>query len=315
MSNPSPTLAIDYAWQHPSPQAIVNAGYHDVWRYLSNDPSKDITAPEADSLLAVGLGLGGLYETTGSEALGGASAGNANGASAVQKWKAVGAPAGSPLLANLVDVPLPTVAQTPLIIGYYVAFAAQVRAAGYAPGGYGTSWIINQLVASGDTGIWWQNAENHNGVPGDVVNANASVYQRTAITRPPIAGAAGSYDEDVNLVATIPYWTSAGTPPPFNPPVTPPATAPPFPFAPNGYLGMPSPDPDCHSGFYSMTDRTVVLEWQTQMAHRGWGITKDGLFYTQSDKICRQFQAEKGLSVDGKVGVHTWNATWTTPVT
>jgi len=55
--------------------------------------------------------------------------------------------------------------------------------------------------------------------------------------------------------------------------------------------------------------------WQQQMAHRGWSITVDDQYGPQSASICRQFQAEKGLGVDGIVGPITWNATWTAPVT
>jgi peptidoglycan hydrolase-like protein with peptidoglycan-binding domain len=31
--------------------------------------------------------------------------------------------------------------------------------------------------------------------------------------------------------------------------------------------------------------------------------------------VCRQFQQEKGLSVDGQVGTKTWQASWAEPVT
>jgi len=58
-----------------------------------------------------------------------------------------------------------------------------------------------------------------------------------------------------------------------------------------------------------------VQVWQAQMSGRGWTIGVDGIYGPQSDNVCRQFQAEKGLSVDGMVGPQTWNATWTAPIT
>lgn len=58
-----------------------------------------------------------------------------------------------------------------------------------------------------------------------------------------------------------------------------------------------------------------TLTWQTQMAHRGWTITPDDKYGPKSEEVCRQFQAEKRLSVDGIVGPITWNATWTAPIT
>ena len=55
--------------------------------------------------------------------------------------------------------------------------------------------------------------------------------------------------------------------------------------------------------------------WQGQMAHRGWTIAVDDKYGGQSEGVCRQFQAEKGLGVDGIVGPQTWDATWTAPIT
>lgn len=58
-----------------------------------------------------------------------------------------------------------------------------------------------------------------------------------------------------------------------------------------------------------------VRTWQTQMAKRGWQIEEDGAYGPASEKVCRAFQDEKGLRIDGKVGAITWRATWETPVT
>jgi hypothetical protein len=105
-------------------------------------------------------------------------------------------------------------------------------------------------------------------------------------------------------------------------PVTPPTTptppagkAPPFPYPSDHYLGRPDPDPHCHSGFYGGVDQQNVRTWQQQMAHRGWNIGVDGMYGDQSYGVCRQFQAEKGLSVDGLTGPQTWSTTWTAPIT
>ncbi len=58
-----------------------------------------------------------------------------------------------------------------------------------------------------------------------------------------------------------------------------------------------------------------VREWQAQMAHRGWSITPNGIYDAASEHICRQFQAEKGLSVSGIVDASTWQTSWTAPIT
>jgi peptidoglycan hydrolase-like protein with peptidoglycan-binding domain len=58
-----------------------------------------------------------------------------------------------------------------------------------------------------------------------------------------------------------------------------------------------------------------VRTWQQQMANRGWGISPDGWYGKQTLTICKSFQSEKGLKTDGVIGMHTWNAAWTAPVT
>lgn len=95
-------------------------------------------------------------------------------------------------------------------------------------------------------------------------------------------------------------------------PAKPPAP-PPFPYPPAHYLGMKSADPACHSGAVA-ADRPHIAGWQRQMRDRGWTISADGLYGTQSFGVCRAFQAEKGLAVDGKCGPATWRASWASPV-
>jgi peptidoglycan hydrolase-like protein with peptidoglycan-binding domain len=51
------------------------------------------------------------------------------------------------------------------------------------------------------------------------------------------------------------------------------------------------------------------------MASRGWAIGVDGVYGSQSQSVCRQFQQEKGMPVDGLVGLKTWQASWTEPAT
>lgn len=58
---------------------------------------------------------------------------------------------------------------------------------------------------------------------------------------------------------------------------------------------------------------TDVQQWQEQMAARGYAIDVDGEYGPDSEKACREFQAEAGLKVDGIVGPDTWQAAWTAP--
>jgi len=111
-------------------------------------------------------------------------------------------------------------------------------------------------------------------------------------------------------------WALGGAPPPSG--TAPPSggtAAPPFPYPSSHYLGQPDPDPSCHSGYYGGVDTTNVRTWQQRMRDRGWSITADGQYGPQSEGVARQFQAEKGLGVDGLVGPQTWAMAWTAPVT
>jgi peptidoglycan hydrolase-like protein with peptidoglycan-binding domain len=58
-----------------------------------------------------------------------------------------------------------------------------------------------------------------------------------------------------------------------------------------------------------------VRTWQRRMRDRGWRIDVDKWYGPESESICRAFQREKGLKVDGVVGPATWAAAWTAPVT
>lgn len=99
------------------------------------------------------------------------------------------------------------------------------------------------------------------------------------------------------------------------PPPQPGPQAPPFPYPSDNYLGQPSADPRCHSGFYGGVDTQNVRTWQARMLDRGWRIDPDGKYGPQSESVCRAFQSEKGLVSDGLVGPKTWAASWNAPVT
>lgn len=64
-----------------------------------------------------------------------------------------------------------------------------------------------------------------------------------------------------------------------------------------------------------VTEGEDVRNWQAQMAVRGWKLAVDGAYGPASEEVCRKFQTEKGLEVDGVVGPQTWAAAWTAPVT
>jgi peptidoglycan hydrolase-like protein with peptidoglycan-binding domain len=106
------------------------------------------------------------------------------------------------------------------------------------------------------------------------------------------------------------FFTGSHPVPPVNPPVI---KAPAFPLPPGWYFGPRTGPSDCISGYYSY--KGALAPWQARMADRGWAITVDGLFGDETANIAHRFQVEKGLVPDSLVGVRTWNAAWTSPVT
>lgn len=101
------------------------------------------------------------------------------------------------------------------------------------------------------------------------------------------------------------------------PPVAPvpqaPLTAPVFPL-PRGYWFGPLDE-----GRRSISGRTSyrgeLTPWQAQMAERGWSLEPDGIYGPVTAGTARLFQAEKGLTVDGRIGPLTWRAAWEAPLT
>lgn len=89
------------------------------------------------------------------------------------------------------------------------------------------------------------------------------------------------------------------------------APSPPQSSSPGGGAAPPFPG----TLLMNFTAGAGTAQWQGQMAARGWSISVDDLYGGQSETVCRQFQAEKGLDVDGVVGPITWDAAWTAPVT
>ncbi len=214
----TPPLACDFLYEPASPAAIKAAGYETVLTYL-----RVLTKTRVAAYHAVGLNVGPIFETLATEALGGAAKGAADGALVRSQCQALGQPAGSAVWFNVSDFQ-PTATQIAALSAYLEAF--ETALGDYAYGPYGTSYVINTLAHTSRQ-LWWQNAENDNGVPGDIVNPAAVLYQRVTPTLA-IAGASpGSWDEDVVVNTASPPWWGPATKPTTPTPTTKPATAPP----------------------------------------------------------------------------------------
>jgi len=172
-------------------------------------------------------------------------------------------------------------------------------------------WLSHPIMLA-NTAQWLKEEAAHYSIPlvkvgaAEIVDGKWGVCGHFDLTQ---AGAGGNHWDpgpnfpwDVVLmvadVPTSPGPAPASPPPSQRPPVTPSAPA-----WPGRYLKIATP----------MMSGKDILAWQKQMKARGWTITSDGWYGSGSAGICRQFQAEKHLGVDGIVGPATWSAAWTAP--
>jgi Putative peptidoglycan binding domain/N-acetylmuramoyl-L-alanine amidase len=92
-----------------------------------------------------------------------------------------------------------------------------------------------------------------------------------------------------------------------------PSSPPPASSAPPAPAGTAPPFPG--HNLVNFTAGLGTATWQAQMVARGWALEVDDLYGDVSEGVCRAFQQEKGLGVDGIVGPITWDAAWALPVT
>ena len=219
------TLLLDYAWAKPSPAAIKAAGYSGVMRYLSTDATKNLSKSEAAGLLAAGLSIGLVWETTAIRAGQGFAAGAADAVTAEAQAAALGYPSTA-VLFYAVDYDAAPAAVAPY-------FAGVGSKAHHPVGVYGSARVVEGVAAP-----WkWQACAWSAGR----VSASAHLYQRLHAT---VAHPLSSTDENVVLHA-FPMWTNTPAPLPGPASPIPPVFTKPTPVpTPTPEVDMPLTDAD-----------------------------------------------------------------------
>lgn len=90
-------FGIDYAWSKPSVDAMKAAGVKFIARYLSNDPSKNLTRAEATAANAADIWCVVVWETTAARAKAGRQAGRDDALTALAQARALGMPEDRPI--------------------------------------------------------------------------------------------------------------------------------------------------------------------------------------------------------------------------
>lgn len=126
---------------------------------------------------------------------------------------------------------------------------------------------------------------------------------------------------NASTVASVAARLGGGAPPPSG-------QAPAYPL-PSGYYFGPKNGPNqsisCQVPGVDTHYQGDLRLWQQRMIDRGWGACfakygADGMYgdtiaVSEAGQCALQFQAEKGLTVDGLIGPQTWSAAWTYPIT
>jgi hypothetical protein len=281
----SAALGIDYAWHHPNPAAIKAAGYSFVIRYLSHDPTKDITAAEVAELHAAGLGILLVFETAAGRATQGFAAGEADAEEAARRALALGYPDVCPLFFAVdTDATVSAVEQY---------FAAAKR---FCPpaGVYGGIDVVDSLLAAGGVHFGWQT----DAWSGVAVSTRAQLYQRKHPTLGGLlAGPAGDFDEDVVLQPLSVWGAPAAT--------------------------KPTPAPTPAPTDWSLTVQTIDLRNAATAPVRGASVKAlqtllnldyggrlviDGVAGEMTRAALGQFQEQHQETVDYIAGPGTWGA-------
>jgi peptidoglycan hydrolase-like protein with peptidoglycan-binding domain len=103
-----------------------------------------------------------------------------------------------------------------------------------------------------------------------------------------------------------------------------------FPLPSGYYFGPRDGGDESVSGFHrrkfkGVEDREWIRRFVRQLRKRGWNAREGGRFLTRHgndgrfgielETLVRAFQADQGLTVDGKLGPRTWRAAFENPVT
>lgn len=182
-------FACDYSWARPNPASIKAGGFKYVCRYLSHDKTgKTLTKPEADALLAQGLGIILNFEDRPGRAKEGYGAGVADALFANALADTLGAPHTVPIYYSCDEFATPD-----QVTAYYRGcYAPGTRPVGV----YGGRAIVDPLLAGRIVDFGWQaNATSWDQPKGESSLAHMHQAYGHPAGYPTIPGEApGSYD-------------------------------------------------------------------------------------------------------------------------
>ena len=194
-------LGLDYAWATLTPAQHKQVGSSFACRYLSHDPSKNLSAAEARELRSGGIDVVVVWEATATAALSGEGQGVADARAAVAQANACGIPAGRPIYFAVDFDASPT--QQAAINAYFKGVASVVGLE--RTGVYSGYWPLKRLFDAKLVTYGWQTYA----WSGGNVDSRANLYQYS--NDHSVAGVGVDFNR--NLKSDFGQWGFVVTPP------------------------------------------------------------------------------------------------------
>jgi autotransporter-associated beta strand protein len=193
---PQPTrFGVDYSYARPSMSSLQAAGSTFAVRYVSSTSSKNISASEAQSLLAAGLDVILVFEDSASQMLNGYNQGVTDAQKAVSVATAAGAPSNF-FCYFAADFDATQAQQTN--IDAYLNGASSVMGLSRV-GLYGGYYPVSRALTNGTASKGWQTVA----WSGGLVDSRISLYQFYGSVL------SGSCDADVGFGSNLGQWSPA----------------------------------------------------------------------------------------------------------
>lgn len=203
------------AWTIPE---LANPQIAGVIRYVGDEASsKNMRPREFSELVAAGVRVGTVFETSGTDYVGGYAQGVTDGRKARTAAHGLGFPDSRPIFCTVDrgDGPNPT------IVDYERGFNVGAGFGHWLEGFYGDRALAGLLFSAGVVGWYWQT--NARGWPGDATDdPRAAIIQRTSKSFPQIPP--GSYDESDVFATDWGQYPAPASPVPAPPPPPPTST-------------------------------------------------------------------------------------------
>lgn len=263
----------DYAWEHPDPAGLAANGFTFACRYLSHDPSKDVTLAEIQRLSAVGIDVVLNWESTETRPRSGHAGGVEDAQTVLARLPGLETPDDRPVYFS---IDYPQAFAEIDIVDQYLRGVVETLGFGRV-GAYGTYNVTRHLAERGTVAWFWQTASESQGHWQPGIHLQQVEFGRR------IAG--GVVDIDQAVALDFGQWRLTGA------------------VQRTWMDDVMDNLPTLQQG----STGDPVRRAQALLVAAGYTINIDGDFGPKTDGATREFQGRHGLQVDGVWGKHTWS--------